>query len=166
MSDRSNINYWVTFDHEPSPEEQAVLELIVSGRDPMDPTFDLHQEERDGASRWNYGGFYIEGIMDEFDAIADDLHEAFPDAIEIRCWVDPKYEWLGTVSIYRRGDPEAITAECDADGGAVFHWPDIRKVLDELCSRVDERARANPLRIDDDGIDIGEVVQAFSRLDI
>ena len=74
---------------------------------------------------------YCEGIPDEADRIADELHEAFPDAVEVRCWDDPKYEWLGTLTVYRRGEPEARTASCDANGTAVYTASEIVEVSEK-----------------------------------
>lgn len=129
MADRTNINFWVTLDHEPAPHELARVHEIVEGYGSI--ALDVSSGAVGDAGEWNVGGFYCEGIPDEADGIADELHEAFPDAVEVRCWDDPKYEWLGTLTVYRRGEPEGRAASCDADGAAVYTASEIVKVAEK-----------------------------------
>ncbi len=129
MADRTNINFWVTLDHEPAPHELTRVQEIVECYGSID--LDVSSGAGGDGGEWNVGGFYCEGIPDETDGIADELHEAFSDAVEVRCWDDPKYEWLGTLTVYRRGEPEARTASCDANGTAVYTASEIVKVAEK-----------------------------------
>jgi hypothetical protein len=129
VADRTNINFWVTLDHEPAPHELTRVQEIVEGYGSID--LNVSSGAVGDGGEWNVGGFYCEGIPDEADGIADELHEAFPDAVEVRCWDDPKYEWLGTLTVYRRGEPEARTASCDSNGTAVYTASEIVKVAEK-----------------------------------
>jgi hypothetical protein len=129
VADRTNINFWVTLDHEPAPDELTRVQEIAEAYGSID--LDVSSAALGDSGEWNVGGIYCEGIPDEADGIADELHEAFPDAIEVRCWDDPKYEWLGTLAVYRRGEPEARTASCDANGTAVYTASEIVEVAEK-----------------------------------
>ncbi len=129
MADRTNINFWVTLDHEPAPHELTRVQEIVEGYGSID--LDVSSGAVGDGGEWSVGGFYCEGIPDEADGIADELYEAFPDAVEVRCWDDPKYEWLGTLTVYRRGEPEARTASCDPNGNAVYTASEIVEVAEK-----------------------------------
>ncbi len=118
MADHTIINFAVPLDHEPSDDDLARVQAITEHYEPIDLDVDFWSPP-DGQT-WTIGGCYCEGIPEEADHIAVDLHDAFPDAIEVRCWDEPKYEWLGTVTVYRRGDRASVSASCNAEGTAVY----------------------------------------------
>ena len=154
VADRTSINFWVTLDHEPGPDEIAVIRNVAQAHDPID--LDVRSASLDGGKSWNAGGFYCEGIPDEADQIADELHDAFPDAVEVRCWDDPKYEWLGTLTVYSRGEPGARTASCDANGTAVYSAAEILQVVERT------RAEHEP----DLAIAVMAVIEALRALEL
>lgn len=154
MPDRTNINFSVTLDRKPAPEGVARVRAIVGQYAPIE--LELHAARAGSSDEWSIGGWYCEGTPDEADHIADELHETFPHALEVRCWDDPKYEWLGTLTLYRRGEPEARTASCDANGTAVY-------TAAEVLERV-EKAKAD--HEPDASIALAAVIEAVQQLSL
>lgn len=127
MADRTNINFSLTLEREPGEGDIETVNRIVGQFEPIE--LDLNATPHDDRT-WTIAGFYLEGIACQADQIADALHEAFPDA-EVRCWDDPKYEWLGTLTVYRRGENAALTASCDAYGTPVYTPSEILELVEK-----------------------------------
>lgn len=132
MADRTNINFWLDLEREPTQDELDAVRGIVNEHAPIDEEISCHHIADKGI--WSVGGFYFEGVPDEADRIADALNNRFPDAAEIRCWDDPKYEFLGTVTVYRRGE-HVLSASCDSEGTVVVYQHDLVTLIQQTDDR-------------------------------
>lgn len=132
MSDRAPLQLYV-YD---CPEDQARALLDV-----LAETGHLAEGwEGDPPDTLRLGELYgdNQATLDTVDNLAAELVERAPGASWV-AWSDPAYEWLGTI-YYHTPELGLWHADCDAYGGAVFHLPTVRVVLD-----ADEDTRARLL---------------------
>lgn len=128
MSDRTNGNATVTFDHRPTEAEVAKWAEVIEGFGEGEPDWDAGDFEQGGTT---LGAGWNEVIPIHPQGWAEELHKVFPDA-EVRCWDEPAYEWLGTLTVYRKG--EMLTAQCDSNGTPFYQIFDIQKAVENTAT--------------------------------
>lgn len=113
MSDRS---YFQAIFHEVAPDEMEALRDVI---DDAGLTLSYAEDEpADGQVMLFEAYTSDEEVLDFFETFAKDVIDAAPNT-SFQCWIDPKYEWMGGISMYTHA-LGLWTGDCTATGQPIL----------------------------------------------